>query len=1460
MSVIGSGDSSSETGTTASELSAMQTASARARSTRQSVTVGALTTETSMVAALPNGTMSLTQSVLPVRVRQGSGWVPVNASLRVSGGRLVSVALPYSVSLSDGGTSVLATISTGGRSVSVSWPGVLPAPVVSGAVATYGNVLPGVDLAVTPSVTGFSEVLIVHTPAAAHDPGLASLRLGVTGSGVRVAESADGSLAAVTPGGQEVFRAAAPLMWDSSASGPVGVQASAAAGRAKAGPVALRSSAAGPGSRARLSDVGMRLGKGGSLTLAPSRAMLASAAADFPLYIDPTWQTTAPKASGFDMVQQTAPCNAVPYYNNENPNENEDSLGVGYFPSSWGSCYGTQNAYYVMPLPSVLHSAGLVVNLATFNASEDYSASCSTDHNVNLIATASINTKTDYESQPPWYTSTLDVAQNGTGVPDTAGNDINCDVTTLGPSSDSEQYGFTITHDMQIAVKQGNQTITLVMTESSQDSSGDSLKRFTNNPSMTVQYDIPPAQPVNLKVGDNTSDMISCPTSGTLPQLGGTNSGVDLTAGYSQASGENLTAYFQYWDVTAGQTDTTNAELSTTVAGSTSAKTSNPVTIPESAITKMSDNDTVDVKTWAEDPADQTSTPSTCSFKVYPTAPGGTTVTMTSSANPPMGSTATFTLAAATPADCTASGFEWSLDEAPVSGEESYAPLTSGATASVSIVVPSPGIHELDAYANCSNNINPADTGTASFTASGDLPLQCASWAKALENQCTYNGQPYTSEPFDNTLLSGGDGSCAADGGDGSGEQFVTSELEDEGWEPGGQVTVDGATFTLPDFGSCNTDNVLAANQQIAQGGQGSSLVFLATSSGVMAESNAATGTPQTIWGADATAPPIPANVGVTGTGCTQLTAFSGNDTGCQPAQGLIHYSDGTSQPYYLSVPDWVLGPSDIAAVTIKDWQNGSQSPQAVYPKIFAFSVPINPDEPVDSVVLPDVDDAVKATGLDYDLPTLHILGFAYRNDTTATPEAGGASSAIPAACGTCAWTGAYESPVEAGWNVSGGFGNQTIRLSVPLNVSAPAGTQIRIHLADPGFLSGDGDSPVSIGSATVATQASAGAPGASQAPQPLAFGGQPGVTLCSGCDDYSDPVTLSTGVTAGQDLLVSLYVANGSSSSTYPALGYLPGSMTPSGGEEWTSVVPGDQTLDTSASSFSSPSAEDSLLTGVDVVTSPATADASTDAPYYFLTPSGEPTVVVAGDNVIDNGGSNAEVAPDQGSPSDRIAGDLASTPQASNMINGQPEPTAYGFGVVDAGIENNQVQADGSGPGGVSLLARVDRDILQEPDVGTVVIDEGLEDLLQDGANQSQNAGDDVTTAYGQLQTILTAYGITIVFTTLTPCDNYTGSGSAPEDSCAATVAGGNGATVDGVRQDGVNQWIGNDSPGVGSGPYMADADCAVSSDCGSDPEELAGSYDEGDHVNLSPAGYAQAATTIMPADLFPVQFQSP
>jgi hypothetical protein len=186
----------------------MAAASARARSTGKPVRVNTLTTSTSITVAEPHGGFAFQESVLPVRVRRGTGWVPVNTSLRRNpDGTFSPVAVPGdTVTFSGGGTRPLAAIGSGPASLQVSWPGRLPAPALSGASLTYRDVLPGVNLVVTATAGvagGFSEVLVVKDAAAARDRGLRRLVLGVAGRRA-------GRVTAVPGGGLLVRSSATP--------------------------------------------------------------------------------------------------------------------------------------------------------------------------------------------------------------------------------------------------------------------------------------------------------------------------------------------------------------------------------------------------------------------------------------------------------------------------------------------------------------------------------------------------------------------------------------------------------------------------------------------------------------------------------------------------------------------------------------------------------------------------------------------------------------------------------------------------------------------------------------------------------------------------------------------------------------------------------------------------------------------------------------------------------------------------------------------------------------------------------------------------------------------------------------------------------------------------------------------------------------------------------------------------
>ncbi|MEV4110407.1 hypothetical protein [Nonomuraea sp. NPDC049695] len=184
---------------------------------KQRVEVLSLRSENRQVFANPDGSFTSETSALPERVRRNGGWADVDATLAFApDGSVKTVATPLELTFSGGGTTPLARLAEGGRSVEMSWPGDLPKPALEGSTATYGEVLPGVDLKVTASVLGFSEVLVVKNKEAAADPALAKLVFGMRANGLAVRRTATGGLSAVNDKGTEVFHSPAPRMWDSS--------------------------------------------------------------------------------------------------------------------------------------------------------------------------------------------------------------------------------------------------------------------------------------------------------------------------------------------------------------------------------------------------------------------------------------------------------------------------------------------------------------------------------------------------------------------------------------------------------------------------------------------------------------------------------------------------------------------------------------------------------------------------------------------------------------------------------------------------------------------------------------------------------------------------------------------------------------------------------------------------------------------------------------------------------------------------------------------------------------------------------------------------------------------------------------------------------------------------------------------------------------------------------------------
>ncbi|MET4669028.1 hypothetical protein [Streptomyces sp. PvR018] len=175
-------------------------ASAAATAAGERVEVVEARTERETVFANPDGTtFTLEKSIVPVRVAPRGEWVEPDAALvRHADGSVGPKAAAVDLVFSAGGDGAdLVTIAEGAQSVSLGWPGVLPAPRLDGERAVYENVLPDVNLILTATVEGFRQVLEVETPEAAANPALRSIEYQLGAESLTVRPGVGGGVDAV---------------------------------------------------------------------------------------------------------------------------------------------------------------------------------------------------------------------------------------------------------------------------------------------------------------------------------------------------------------------------------------------------------------------------------------------------------------------------------------------------------------------------------------------------------------------------------------------------------------------------------------------------------------------------------------------------------------------------------------------------------------------------------------------------------------------------------------------------------------------------------------------------------------------------------------------------------------------------------------------------------------------------------------------------------------------------------------------------------------------------------------------------------------------------------------------------------------------------------------------------------------------------------------------------------------
>lgn len=476
------------------EVETEAAAQAAARATNARVGVSSLRTETQEVYANPNGTFTLEQSTLPVRVKLGKDWVPVDPTLRVRpDGSIQPVATSVPMAFSGGGTRPLARISSGGREVAMGWPAPLPAPVLSGDTATYPNVLPDVDLVVTADTMGFSEVLVVKTPSAARLPGIKALRLSLNATnGLTMRVDDSGNIDAVDSTGESTFHAGTPLMWDSSGgANRRGFADNTASLRHKE----MKTTAAA-----------------GILTVEPDAAMLADSTVSYPLFLDPSVRWTGGKLA-WTSVWKAHPTSA--YFNSS------DIARVGH-ENDTGM---TNRSFFRMNTSTV---RGKHIIAATFRTTENHAWSCSA-RQVEVWRTGAISAGTTWNAQPSWAAKlqTLNVAKGySTSCPDgTVDFNVTAGVVTAAAANAA---------DLTLGLRATSETDTFAW------------KKFANNPTLIIDYNSVPSVPNTLSIDPGLPCVVGAgrPIVGTrTPTLRAKLSDVD--------TGQLVGARFEWW-VTGG--------------------------------------------------------------------------------------------------------------------------------------------------------------------------------------------------------------------------------------------------------------------------------------------------------------------------------------------------------------------------------------------------------------------------------------------------------------------------------------------------------------------------------------------------------------------------------------------------------------------------------------------------------------------------------------------------------------------------------------------------------------------------------------------------------------------------------------------------------------------------------------------------------------------------------------------
>jgi hypothetical protein len=336
---------------------------ARAKATGQEVAVEAEQAERRDVRARPDGSFRMRLFTHPVRARTGHGWVPIDTTLHpLADGTVGAAATELPVVFSGGGDAPLVRLGSGAEQIALRWPAPLPEPTIAGSTATYAQVFPGVDLRLTATESGFNKILVIKDRAAAANPALRELRVGVQTTGAVLRDDGLGNVGAFDAAGGQVFGVGAPAMWDSTPTTP------------RQALSVLRADAQG-------------------MVLRPDRAMLEDPRTVYPVFVDPPMRAGR---VGFTTVVSGNPTRGYWGGIPDNDQDTNPRAKVGY--CGWNYCngIGITRSFFVYDVRSL---SGKTILSSEFNAFLNYSPSCNI-RGVRASSTTRATTATTWRNQP----------------------------------------------------------------------------------------------------------------------------------------------------------------------------------------------------------------------------------------------------------------------------------------------------------------------------------------------------------------------------------------------------------------------------------------------------------------------------------------------------------------------------------------------------------------------------------------------------------------------------------------------------------------------------------------------------------------------------------------------------------------------------------------------------------------------------------------------------------------------------------------------------------------------------------------------------------------------------------------------------------------------------------------------------------------------------------------------------